>query len=453
MVWKHSPGATINIHHSEVFTDYYSQRVMEVHEIFYTTKDVLPRSAYFDDRPRNGHTNATVILIQVRKIILNESRIIGCGVDSQSTNKFEVCLLDIYETFVHWEFSWLTHDEAMVTCYDLTVHNNSKAFVTYYDDSFRIHKVHSERPLVTNSHPASKVVSEIPSVSSTGSNHSSSLVVCTIVFNEPPWLDSWLIYQKLIGVDFIHIYAQQSFIDLGGLKNPLLLQYIQEGFVKVDLWRAFLDESETYYYSQPLLYVDCIYRYMGIFDYAFLYDTDDFFNPMLPTTDIHFYIEELFCNDSIGSISFQWLHYFPDCGFTQHLNEIEDGNLTKYLVSYDNVNYNFKGVHLLTAVTEVHIHEVVAESMLPGYMKLIPPLDVAYVSHIRKGNNKKSPPCRVRRRRRRRLRQQNDETVMVIIVVMVLIISFFCCCGVFLSIAGILDDTKDEQLCDNYLEV
>ena len=45
-------------------------------------KDVIVRSAYFDDRPRNGHANATVFMLQVRKDIvkLNTTLILGCGV-------------------------------------------------------------------------------------------------------------------------------------------------------------------------------------------------------------------------------------------------------------------------------------------------------------------------------------------------------------------------------------
>ena len=84
------------------------------------------------------------------------------------------------------------------------------------------------------------------------------------------------------------------------------------------MWKAYLSTTQDYYYQQPLLYVDCIYRYRTEFDYALLYDTDDFFVPVIPgETDIHYYANTFFEDSKIGAMQFRWINYYPDRGLTK----------------------------------------------------------------------------------------------------------------------------------------
>ena len=347
--------------------------------------DLLPRSAYFDNRHRDGHDNATVILVQVSKLAIREKRIVGCGVDEHfKTKGFSFKLLDVFK-WIHKRYPTLTHDDAWVICYDLPAHQGSRTFVLFNDKTRGILKIETERRLYVPSRTAKE------NFTSAFNEWKSSVLVCTTMFGKPPWLREWLVYQKTIGVDFIHIYAQESFIAEGGANNSVLQSYLKSGYAKLDVRKAFLDESQDFYHQQALLYVDCTYRYRTEFDYALLYDTDDFFVPVIPgETDIHYYANRLFHNQKIAAVPFKWIHYYPDCGLTTGPENIKDGNVTKYLAFKKHYERNErKSMYRLSAVVEVQIHDVV--KLMPGYVRYgskwpwgSATPDIAYVAHNRR---------------------------------------------------------------------
>ena len=344
---------------------------------------LLPRSAYFDNRHRDGHDNATVILIQISKIAIREKRVIGCGVDEHFTTKdFKFKILDMFKSWIHTHHPSLTHDDAWVVCYNLPAHQGSRTFVLFNDKTRGILKIETERRLYIPSRTAKENFT---------SGWKSSVLVCTTMFGKPPWLREWLVYQKTIGVDFIHIYAQESFIAEGGANNSVLQSYLKSGYAKLDVWKAFLDESQDFYHQQALLYVDCTYRYRTEFDYALLYDTDDFFVPVIPgETDIHYYANRLFHNEKIAAVPFKWIHYYPDCGLTTGPENIKDGNVTKYLAFKKHYKRRErKSMYRLSAVVEVQIHVVI--KLMPGYVRYgskwpwgSATPDIAYVAHNRR---------------------------------------------------------------------
>ena len=363
--------------------------------------DLLPRSVYFDSRRRDGYDNATVILVQVLKTILEEERVVGCGVDEHFTNQFLFKPLAVYTPYVHERFPWLTHDQAMLICYDLPAHQGSRAFVLYKDETGTTLKIEAEKRLyIPTGHKKVPV--------SPDNRRKSSLLVCITAYGTPPWVREWLVYQKTIGVDFIHIYAQESFITEGAVNNPVLQSYLKSGYAKLDVWKAFLNESQDYYHQQPLLYVDCIYRYRSEFDYALLYDFDDFFVPVIPgETDIHYYANRFFnstiYNRKVAAVPFRWIAYYPDCGLTTKPEDIVNGNVTNHLAFNASDVKFIKSMYKLSAITEVQIHA--ATSFYPGYTRYAPscytrrplnltfcsfPPEIAYVAHIRK---KKLPPA------------------------------------------------------------
>ena len=349
--------------------------------------DLLPRSVYFDSRHRDGHDNATVILVQVLKTALKEKRVVGCGVDDRFTNDFHFQVLRTFVLHVHKYFSSLTHDQAMLTCYDLPAHQGSRVFVLYKDKTGKTLKIEAEKRLYI---PTGRVISHSPV-----NKLNSSVLVCTTVYGTPPWLREWLVYQKTIGVDFIHIYAQESFIAEGGANNSVLQSYLKSGYAKLDVWKAYLNESQDFYHQQPLLYVDCIYRYRTEFDYALLYDTDDFFVPVIPgETDIHYYVNKFFQDEKIAAIPFKWIDYYPDCGLTTRPENIKDGNVTKHLAFREGHWKYLKSMYKLSGIVEIQIHDVV--TTIPGYIRygtvpnvpinwmLFVPPEIAYVAHNRK---------------------------------------------------------------------
>lgn len=52
--------------------------------------DVIIRSVYFDNRAREGHSNATVFLLDVHSDILSHTLISGCGVGSVRADAYKV---------------------------------------------------------------------------------------------------------------------------------------------------------------------------------------------------------------------------------------------------------------------------------------------------------------------------------------------------------------------------
>ena len=333
--------------------------------------DLLPRSVYFDSRHRDGHDNATVILVQVSKLAIEKKRVVGCGVDNTFTIDFKFVALGVMG-WVHPRYPQFTHDDAMLTCYDMPTQQGSRVFVLYVNESGSILKLETEKAVYI---PPEKVSHKF--------NHRSSIVVCTTVYGKPPWLREWLVYQKTIGVDFIHIYAQESFISEGGANNSVLQSYLKSGYAKLDVWKAYLSIKQDFYHQQPLLYVDCPYRYRTEFDYALLYDTDDFFVPVIPgESDIHYYVKKFFRDNKVGAMQFWWINYYPDRGLTKDPEAIEDGNVTKYLTDKAHSNsLNYKSIYRLSVLVENLIHRV--ESMLPGYRAGVIPTNNAYVAHLR----------------------------------------------------------------------
>ena len=262
----------------------------------------------------------------------------------------------------------------MLTCYDLPAHQGSRAFVYYTEEKTgKIVKLEAEKRLYIPSKHASSTKGQ-----------KSSIMVCTTLYGNPPWLREWLIYQKTIGADFIHINAQESFIECGGANNSILKAYLESGYAQIDVWKSYLNTSQDYYYQQPLLYVDCIYRYRTVFNYAFFYDTDDFFVPVIPRiTDLHYYAENLlFHNKKIAAATFHWVRFHPDRGLTQDPETIEDGNITKYLKDpkADDPK-NYKSMYRISGVVDNQIHT--AGRLMPGYKEYYVPTHVAYVAHHR----------------------------------------------------------------------
>lgn len=142
---------------------------------------------------------------------------------------------------------------------------------------------------------------------------------------------------------------------------------------------------QVYYFSQPLYYQDCLLRYRGVYEFAMLIDTDDFFVPLVPAQkDVHYYMEKLFpVKSRIASIKLDWVRYFPSCGFRTPLDQIIDGNLTHHLSTYRGYREYVKSVHRLELVTEAAVHE--ATYVVPGYSKKGEASNTtAYIAHIRK---------------------------------------------------------------------
>lgn len=315
---------------------------------------VLPRRAYVDNRTVRGNSqNVVVILAEIHDDALLQESIVACEMNGA------YCVIS-EQSFTGWvrEHHGGTHRAVLVECEGFNISstddiNGSQTHLIYkrIGDCY-YSRVKTEMPLFIQNKTMKK---------------SGSVFACATVFNQPERLHDWLRYQKTLGVDFVHFSVHASFSSIAEKKYPVLNESLHNGFVQMDVWEDIVGER-IFYHSQITKYQDCLYRYMGVYEFGIFYDVDDFFNPMLPDhKDIHYYMNREFANPKIGSVCFAWANM--DCKPIPELHKaLLDGNLTKTLQKMDHkFNSVAKCAHRLNAAVMVTIHDV--ERLLDEYKK------------------------------------------------------------------------------------
>ena len=240
------------------------------------SKNLILRSVHYDPRPRgDGHANATVFVVEgSSRVLLNGGLIVQCQLGSHVTSSLSVRVLN--------EGS-LTHIQALVDCYDLPIEGYGIRAFLYYRETASdktIYTAESEWPfepsLVCNP-PSSCNVSSMRIVA----------CVSTLHYGNPPVSQyrlfyHWLAHLKSIGVDHVHITTEHSFLSREGFANSYIYQVAREHSLSVNFWQHFLNETNVKNHSKILAYNDCVYRYLGIYDYALIVD----WNYFLSTTNI-----------------------------------------------------------------------------------------------------------------------------------------------------------------------
>ena len=333
-------------------------------------RHILPRAAFFDGRKRGKFRNATVILAHMKKVAIERKLVVACTVDGHQTKLFKIQVMKM-TSWIHANHPECTHDNVLVLCYDTPGRNNSRVSLVYAnpDNESQHFETESEHPLF---------------VPYTVKRSRSSVMVCTTVYNTPPYFSEWLHYQKTLGVDLVYVNAQQSFLKSKEFNDTFFQSLLADGFVQLKVWQEYLNAREVFYHSQLLYYQNCLYRFQGVHDYAVMVDTDDFVIPRTSTSLQHC-LDKLFVNNW-GSIRLRWVRYYePRCGLnlTGNLTSQNVGNLTQYMnISSASREKNFKSVHKLSTTLEVKVHEV--GELVPGYRWTIAPDSVIYAAHIKK---------------------------------------------------------------------
>lgn len=354
---------------------------------YFASKDVIIRAVYFDDRPRDNHQNATVFLVLVWKVITDNKLISDCQVDGNMAKAYSVKLIGETKLWrAYKEYNKIDHEEVLVHCYDVPSRNNSEAFL-YYRTSVNCTTVKMAKSERLVMFPAPR----ISPTSVEGVKYNMTLLTCTKVYGNPPWLRKWLVYQRSIGVDHVHLIADESFFR--GISKDLvyyLEELMDEGFLSIDFWIMWLaNGKEVWYHNQGLILEDCIYQFRGTYDYVFILDTDDFFVPrVVGEPKAHYYVDKLCVRDNTGTCKFRWVEYYPDHFGMNASVPILDGNITSQLMNYTHQNQgNRKSVHKTQALVDAATHY--AFNIIAGYKRVEYPINVAYVAHLRQ---KKNPP-------------------------------------------------------------
>ena len=278
----------------------------------------------------------------------------------------------------------------------------SRAYVLYKTDS------NSPVYVVESDHPDPLSI-PAPRAKPSDGRYNFTVVTCTKVHDgNAAWTREFVKYQEAVGVDHVHINAMDTFIKDGGMRSlasdEFVARALNNGFLSLEVWtewykssselreRDIIKQSEIYVHSEQLRKLDCIYRFRGTYDYVFVLDTDDFFNPRIAgISSVKHYIQEWFADESVGSCKFDWILYYPrSCGVKD--DPIENGNVTSKLQSYKSHVYsNKESLHKTSVVVQASFHDASCKHcLMPGYKVIQVPADVAYVAHLRK--NTINPP-------------------------------------------------------------
>ena len=339
------------------------------------SKHIIVRSVYFDDRPRDGHQNASVFMVEALRGYVREGLILGCQIGKYFGIYTKVRRLK-QMNWVLTIFPYINHDLYMVDCFDLPVRNGSRALLVFKNG---LKYVESQRPLFF---PASRI--------SHGSDIKVLVCVATLRYTTYShrltlygMLYHWLKYQRVIGVDHVHFIAHPSFLEVGSLQNDVIRKAILDQFLSIEFWEPWLNETDNYYDSQKLAYQDCSYRFRGTYDYIVICDTDEFFVPRIPSKPKYRHYIQKWCPN--GACVFKRIERYPDCGLDQE-KMTEDGNMTTILKSNKSNNMrNPKSLYNSSMVLEVGTHH--PKYSLSGYPITNVPSKTAYFAHIRYGRD------------------------------------------------------------------
>ncbi len=361
------------------------------------SKDAVVHSAYFDPRPRDNHKNVTVIFLNVNKTILDKGWVVGCGVDGRNATAFTMHSVFENELMHNWLGKKPFKYENMLTlCYDMPGRNGSEVYVFYKTGpNSREIKQTSQHPLFV---PA-------PRVTPTG-KYNFTTVTCSKIHNRGvTFFREFVQYQRTLGVDHVHVNILDLFITDKGfedlvVKDPYLWGEYSRGYLTFTVWKEWYEEGkwndgDVYLHSEVLRKLECIYRFIGTYDFAMPLDTDDFFVPRVPgLTKLKDYILQYCYSKPAGTCRFQWVWHYPKCGLE---GEITDGNVTKHLktkVYNPNEAYNFKSVHSTKAILDASFHDARCPKCLkPGYILVHIPTHVGYVAHNRYAPFVGRSPC------------------------------------------------------------
>jgi len=336
--------------------------------------DIYSFSVYFDRRPRQSFMNATVVLVSVVKHLVDN--IVGCEIDGvHSTN---IIFREIQAArWINNHFGSLTHTDCILYCHDMKVNPNSTINIL-----FKITDKEMKAPV-----NASVLIPE-------EGPEKDEVMVCATGFGSPVRLDEWLVYQKTIGVTFIHMSIHESFMS-NFQRSSVLSYYWQTGYVSVLLWEEHLDKTQVFYYNQIFKYLDCLYRYQYRYKYMMVYDFDEFLNPVGAIRDVHsfaklvFEREEVFWSSFIGKRKLGSV-LLPEKVYYCPLNDSifpSDGNITEW---YDTSQFHAgqgKSIHLVSAVMELTAHGTYYVFFPYQYFELVHVSDKSlansfYISHI-----------------------------------------------------------------------
>lgn len=129
-------------------------------------------------------------------------------------------------------------------------------------------------------------------------NYKYRLAITAIAKNEGDYIEEWVAYYKVIGVDCIFLYDNESD---DGIKDKIQ-KYIDEGFVIYHL----IEGSA----KQRAAYDDALRQYGKKCKYMGFFDIDEFLMSSNPSDSVIDIIDDIFKNDkNVGGLGINWYMY------------------------------------------------------------------------------------------------------------------------------------------------
>ena len=357
--------------------------------LFPVSKELVLFDAYFDSRARNGHRNVTMIFIAASRGVLEKKSITGCGVGIFTAKHFNV-RYTMEAELVHARKIYYKYEQLMLECFDVPVSPGDLAFVKYNTSQHTTVVIHTARPVVIPE----------PRVTPKGPNNI-SVVVCTKAYSRGvTWLPEFLRYQKTLGVDHVHLAILDEFIKDNGFldilsKDRFFVEHQRNNYITVKVWNEWHEKKEWYDHGTMFMYLDCLYRYRGTYDYIILLDSDDFFTVRVPGTSLKEIIMKYCSSKTTGSCGFKWLFYYPGlCGLKRNVSD--DGNVTAAMNPHVADKHTaLKSIHRIEAVIDTNYHTASCPTcLMKGYRSIFVPPSIAYAAHqIKKVIKEKKGQC------------------------------------------------------------
>ena len=342
---------------------------------------VVPRRAFYDNRlVKRKPLNQVIVLAEANDNATET--IVDCEVNGVLSKSVRVEVIDA--SWVRYFKPGYTHRLLLIKCFGLPrncIINNTIVRIIYKrnDEDF-YSRVKVEMPLYLAKHK-----NKNPFKSDRRFDRGKgSVVVCSALFGHPPMFDQWLKYQQTLKVDMVHLNVDSSFYD-NATHYPFLKEALETGFVQMHVWSDIVGKR-IFYKSQLVKWHDCLYRYIGVFEFAFFIDMDDFLVPALPEhRDIHYYLNKYFADKHVGGLYFSWQQM--QCKpVPEKVKTLPDGNLTSILSgSKAYWRTESKCAYRLNGVVLIMVHQ--AQISMPGYKIIRPDKNEMYVAHLRKSEN------------------------------------------------------------------
>lgn len=336
--------------------------------------DIVPRRAYYDNRIVYGkNRNLVTVLTEMLHSADVEESVLHCELNGFYSAEVTVTMEDTWWVRTHKPGH--THYNTVIQCPGFpkqAIRQGSTVSLIYRAKNESCYsRVATEKPLFLMNTPMQPTQGK------------GSVVVCSALFGLPPYLNEWLRYQKAIGVDRVHFNVEASFAENATKIYPYLREALRTGFASMEVWRNYVGER-MYYYAQILKYQDCVMRFAGVYEYAFLCDSDDFFNPMIPGKDVHFHLSKLFTSTQLSSVRLRWKRF--ECKPVESVyKHLLDRNITKSLGVNTTSSWttNYKSIYRLVSTGLVAVHD--EYKIFPGHHFVTANASVAYMAHIRPG--------------------------------------------------------------------